>query len=370
MDILLKLPILDIFLLIGLIIGLFTGLHNGVIRKSFRLGVFVIISVIAYFALVPFLTDFVEYNLLATFNLSVEIPIMGYTFICYSIHDIVLIMQNLNVDSALLGSFSHNICKALTVIIVLALVGILSVPITWVLFDCVIARFISKKDENGHEDILGVTTVKMEKNLNLSDNPCFPTVNENVLSITGILAKMNNQDENQVRVRGVGKELFKSAIKAAVEINRIEPVRLIFEVDCRNTNSLNAACRALKDLQNEGLNINMFISGYYEIKNKDKSLVEAPTFILEIDLSGAKTLSKSEVKFTYQDCKKETLFKDLSDVIKSNTNEIKSFIHPKDDKTVMYHQIKPVNALAVNLDVGSSAEGNLRVPELKALQLV
>ena len=228
----------------------------------------------------------------------------------------------------------------------------------------------SKKDENGHEDILGVTTVKMEKNLNLSDNPCFPTVNENVLSITGILAKMNNQDENQVRVRGVGKELFKSAIKAAVEINRIEPVRLIFEVDCRNTNSLNAACRALKDLQKEGLNINMFISGYYEIKNKDKSLVEAPTFILEIDLSGAKTLSKSEVKFTYQDCKKETLFKDLSDVIKSNTNEIKSFIHPKDDKTVMYHQIKPVNALAVNLDVGSSAEGNLRVPELKALQLV
>ena len=228
----------------------------------------------------------------------------------------------------------------------------------------------SKKDENGHEDILGVTTVKMEKNLNLSDNPCFPTVNENVLSITGILAKMNNQDENQVRVRGVGKELFKSAIKAAVEINRIEPVRLIFEVDCRNTNSLNAACRALKDLQNEGLNINMFISGYYEIKNKDKSLVEAPTFILEIDLSGAKTLSKSEVKFAYQDCKKETLFKDLSDVIKSSTNEIKSFIHPKDDKTVMYHQIKPVNALAVNLDVGSSAEGNLRVPELKALQLV
>ena len=228
----------------------------------------------------------------------------------------------------------------------------------------------SKKDENGHEDILGVTTVKMEKNLNLSDNPCFPTVNENVLSITGILAKMNNQDENQVRVRGVGKELFKSAIKAAVEINRIEPVRLIFEVDCRNTNSLNAACRALKDLQNEGLNINMFISGYYEIKNKDKSLVEAPTFILEIDLSGAKTLSKSELKFTYQDCKKETLFKDLSDVIKSSTNEIKSFIHPKDDKTVMYHQIKPVNALAVNLDVGSSAEGNLRVPELKALQLV
>ena len=228
----------------------------------------------------------------------------------------------------------------------------------------------SKKDENGHEDILGVTTVKMEKNLNLSDNPCFPTVNENVLSITGILAKMNNQDENQVRVRGVGKELFKSAIKAAVEINRIEPVRLIFEVDCRNTNSLNAACRALKDLQNEGLNINMFISGYYEIKNKDKSLVEAPTFILEIDLSGAKTLSKSEVKFAYQDCKKETLFKDLSDVIKSNTNEIKSFIHSKDDKTVMYHQIKPVNALAVNLDVGSSAEGNLRVPELKALQLV
>ena len=163
MDILLKLPILDIFLLIGLIIGLFTGLHNGVIRKSFRLGVFVIIGVIAYFALVPFLTDFVEYNLLATFNLTVEIPLMGYTFICYSIHDIVLIMQNLNVDSALLGSFSHNICKALTVIIVLALVGILSVPITWVLFDCVIARFISKKDENGNFPAGSINYLAYEK---------------------------------------------------------------------------------------------------------------------------------------------------------------------------------------------------------------
>ncbi len=228
----------------------------------------------------------------------------------------------------------------------------------------------SKKDKYGDEDILGVTTVKMENNSSIGDNPCFPTVNENVLSITGILAKMNNEDESEIRVRGVGKELFKSAIKAAVEINKIEPVRLIFEVDCRNTNSLNAACKAMKDLQKEGLNINIFITGYYEIKNKDKSLTEAPTFILEIDLTGAKTLSKNEIKFSYANCQKETLFRDLSDVIKNTTNEVRSFINPKDDKTVMYHQIKPVNALAVNLDVGCTAEGNERVPVLKALQLV
>jgi hypothetical protein len=92
--------------------------------------------------------------------------------------------------------------------------------------------------------------------------------------------------------------------------------------------------------------------------------------ILEIDLTGAKTLSKNEIKFSYANCQKETLFRDLSDVIKNTTNEVRSFINPKDDKTVMYHQIKPVNALAVNLDVGSTAEGNERVPVLKALQLV
>lgn len=228
----------------------------------------------------------------------------------------------------------------------------------------------SKKDKHGDDDILGVTTVKMENNSSLSDNPCFPTENENVLSITGILAKMNSNDESEVRVRGVGKELFKSAIKAAVEINKIEPVRLIFEVDCRNTNSLGAACKALKDLQNEGLNINMFINGFYEIKNKDKSLTEAPTFILEIDLNGAKTLSKTEVVFEYEECRHDNLFRDLSDVIKDTTNEVKSFIHSKDDKTVMYHQIKPVNALAVKLNVGTTADGNERVPVLKALQYV
>lgn len=228
----------------------------------------------------------------------------------------------------------------------------------------------SKKDKHGHEDILGATTVKMERNFNLSDNPYFPTVNENVLTITGILAKMNSQDEEEVRVRGVGKELFKSAIKAAVEINKKEPVRLIFEVDCRNKNSLSAGCKAIEDLQKEGLNINMFISGYYEIKNKDKSLTEAPTFILEIDLSGSKTLSKSKTEFVYENCRQDSLFKDLSNVIKENTNEIKSFIHPKDNKTIKYHQIKPINALAVSLDVGMTAEGNERVPVLKALQLV
>ncbi len=148
-DILLKLPILDLFLLIGLMIGLFTGLHNGVIRKSFRIGVFLILGIVFYFSLVPFLTDFVEYNLLAELGVTIEIPIMGYTFVCYSIHDVVLICQNLNIDTALLASLSHNVCKAIVVIVLIAAVGILSIPITWILFDLVIRRFLSKKDESG-----------------------------------------------------------------------------------------------------------------------------------------------------------------------------------------------------------------------------
>lgn len=227
---------------------------------------------------------------------------------------------------------------------------------------------VTQKDEHGNDEILGTTTIKFENNNSITDNPYFPTKGEDVLSITGVLTKMNAVDKNGNKIRGLGRELFKSAIKGAYELNKDKKIRLICEVDCRNTNSLYSVCKAVKELQEENLNLQMFLAGYYEIKNKEKNLLEAPTFVLEIDLNGDKEINNNNLNFDYQNCKSTNLFSSLSNVISKNTNENKKFVNVVGDKKVTYHGIEPINALNIKLDIGTTADGNNREPVL-SLQL-
>ena len=70
---------------------------------------------------------------------------------------------------------------------------------------------------------------------------------------------MNAVDKNGNKIRGLGRELFKSAIKGAYELNKDKKVRLICEVDCRNTNSLYSVCKAVKELQEENINLQKMV---------------------------------------------------------------------------------------------------------------
>lgn len=227
---------------------------------------------------------------------------------------------------------------------------------------------VSKKDEYGKDEILGTTTVKYENNKSLSDNPYFPTKDEDVLSITGVLTKKDLIDKNGNKIRGIGRELFKSAIKGAYNANKSKSLRLICEVDCRNTNSLYSVCNAVKELQEEGNNIQIFLNGYYEIKNKEKKLLEAPTFILEIDLNGNKIVNNNNLNLDYQNIDSSNLFTNLSKVICKNTKENKNIVTYKNDTKIVFHSLEPINAQNITLNVGTSADGNNREPVL-SLQL-
>ena len=227
-----------------------------------------------------------------------------------------------------------------------------------------------QKDIFGNEEIVGVTTVKMEKNKSLKDNPFFPTKDEDVLSITGVLTKQNITDNYGKRISGVGRELFKTAIKGAYELNKAKKLRLVCEVDCRNKNSLRSVTKATEELIEEGIDAQIFITGYYEIINKENNLTEAPTFIVEIDLNGEKELNKDLFKkFSYSDCNSAELFSGLTNVIKENTKEIGSFITRKGDNKVLYHAIEPICTMNVELDVGTSSQGNERIPVTKPVEL-
>lgn len=219
----------------------------------------------------------------------------------------------------------------------------------------------SRKLENGSDDIIGITTIKYEKNSNLSDNPYFPTCNENVLSITGVLTQNTELCQSTDRIYGIGKELYKSSIRAAIKLNQDEPIRLICKIDCRNDKSFYALTKATTELQNEGYDICSYITGYYEIYNNKKELIEAPTFILEIDLNKNKYKNTSAT-FSYIHCSGKNLNKDLSKQINKNVTEEKIHLNIVGSNQVVYHSIKPINTKNVILDIGNSAEGNNRVP--------
>ena len=69
----------------------------------------------------------------------------------------------------------------------------------------------TRKQEDGSDEIIGITTIKYENHNDLSENPYYPTVNENVLSITGVLTQNAAMCQDGNRIYGIGKELYKSS---------------------------------------------------------------------------------------------------------------------------------------------------------------
>ena len=219
-----------------------------------------------------------------------------------------------------------------------------------------------RKNVFGNEEIIGITTIKDEKNNSLSDNPFFPTQNENVLSITGILAKSNIYNMFGEKIKGIGKQLFKTAIRGAYEINKNSSIRLMCEIDCRNNNSMKSLQNAIKELQEENFNIKANLVGYYEIIKNNQELTEAPTFIFEIIFDKSITLKNKTIIFSYEKIQTTNLYNSLSQVIKNKTTEKQVYINSLNENIVKYHEIKPINILETVVEPGLTALGNDRIP--------
>ena len=173
--------------------------------------------------------------------------------------------------------------------------------------------------------ILGATMIKIENNHSMNDNPYFPTVNEDVLTISCILTKYNAMYKNH-KIKGIGSKLFRICIKSANEINKNKKIRLICEVDCRNINCFHSIKKAIQELQSQNINVKVCITGYYEIKDNQQHLLEAPTFILEMILEGNETkMAHDDIELNYSNCYSEDLFEELKGIIQHNTQEKKEY---------------------------------------------
>jgi hypothetical protein len=220
----------------------------------------------------------------------------------------------------------------------------------------------TRKDKYGKDEILGTTTIKFENNTELNDNPYFPNKNETVISINGILTKMDLKDANGERIKGIGKELFKIAIKGAYEINKFRPVRLMCKIDCRNDKSVNSIANAAEGLKEYNINPQVYINGYYELQDSKDYLLEAPTFTVEVSFNDNKFLNDSMTNFSYVNCKRNNLYSSIYYAIKCKTEDVAVYINKDDDKKVVYHQIKPISLSTLRLETGDSIVGNERIP--------
>ncbi len=141
----LKIPVYEIIIILCLVYGFIVGIINGAIRKGCRIVISFSILLVLYFTLVPFLSSWLEYYSFSTFNFVLSIPYEGITFNVYSVHDLFILLQNLNISSELLTNICSNLMSALSFIICMIIGIILSTPITHILYHLVIKKIILHK---------------------------------------------------------------------------------------------------------------------------------------------------------------------------------------------------------------------------------
>ena len=150
----LNIPVYELIIVLCLAYGFIVGLINGAIRKGIRIVISFSILAILYFTLVPFLSSWLEYYSFSTFNFVLTIPYEGITFSVYSVHDLFILLQNLNITTELLTNICSNSMNALSFIICMILGIVLSTPITHILYHLVTKRIIlhKLKKEAGEDD--------------------------------------------------------------------------------------------------------------------------------------------------------------------------------------------------------------------------
>lgn len=195
------------------------------------------------------------------------------------------------------------------------------------------------KDAN-NDEIIGIATIKYDENNNGTKDPYYPVDDAKYLSITGILVRMNSPH------RGIGKKIYEIAIKGAYQYNKIYPnTKITCIIDCRNRHSYYAISKALRNIDREnylgeGYTLPANLEGFYELRDENGELEEAPTFILAVDLAKEKreNVSITEKMFDFHGREDEALYDSLKDEIRRVLSDYQiSSVQRGCDGTSMVH---------------------------------
>lgn len=138
-------------------------------------------------------------------------------------------------------------------------------------------------------ELEGVTTIKYYENEGENVNPYYPRKNTKYFEVTGVIVK---QRENMTN-KGLGTSMYEACFLGLHQFTKNHPLvryKMNVVIDCTNIKSLYAAQNAINNIASRNLvgkdrKIELNLAGIYVVKNPDtKTLVEAPTFVLESDL--------------------------------------------------------------------------------------
>ena len=223
--------------------------------------------------------------------------------------------------------------------------------------------------EEGSKKILGISVLKYYDS-NKSFDPYFPVNDSKYFSVTGILTNLNNKEMGYY---GIGKKIYEINLKGVLEYKKnCEDIRLMCVIDCRNNNSINALKCATNNLNSsyEKEKIRSEIVGYYTVQDfKNKNLIEAPTYVIEMKMNNLLELSerKLNIKYDNDTYDKFELYDKMKEKIDETfpsdyeNNPIQS-IDPECGVVNYYNFIGNLSLDTICIDSNSTEKGNNRIP--------
>lgn len=138
-------------------------------------------------------------------------------------------------------------------------------------------------------ELEGIVTIKYHENDSKETmDPYYQKEGAKFFSITGVLVR---QRENTLH-KGIGSNLYSASIlgiEQYAQEHRDEQMELNAVIDCTNLPSLYALINGTENLQARGLvgknkELEAVLDAIYLVRDSEQHLVEAPTFVLKIDL--------------------------------------------------------------------------------------
>ncbi len=150
-----------------------------------------------------------------------------------------------------------------------------------------------------NKDILGISTLKYDEITDTHIDPYFPEPGARYFSMTGVLTNPNNSKKG---LRGIGNKLYEIELFSALcykQCAGCDDVRIVCVIDCRNKNSIYAIKKAADNLGKEfnlgrlNMEFPASIVACYYITDKNKTMTEAPTLVIEVGLDPKRIVQSS-----------------------------------------------------------------------------
>lgn len=222
------------------------------------------------------------------------------------------------------------------------------------------------------KEMLGIVTLKHHDNITDDTDPFYPKPEE-YFSITGILTKRNSG------FRNIGKRLYEACILGCHAYSKLFPgVKLNFEIDCRNKNSLEACKGAVRRINANsragvGKSLSASLDGYYVYENvESEELLDPPIFVFDIDLEEKDSLDQSITgqSIVFNNHNPDNIFGSLLSTVQADLHSVShrpitTYMQSETERVSYFPMIGLIDMQSLTVVPNNTGLGQNRVKEKK-----